>query len=88
MARLAVILALAGAFAVAATWFALGAHTGWTRMKVETKKIDPVTEIEFTEYRPGFIPGIDFLGAGLAGCAFLLGTGLILSRLKSKTNPS
>lgn len=86
MARLAVILALVGAVAVTATWFALGAHTGWTRMKIETKQVDPVTEIEFTEYSPGFVPGVDFLGAGLAGCAILLAAGGILSRFNSKTS--
>jgi hypothetical protein len=88
MARLAVILALVGAFAFTAAWLALGAHTGWTRMKIETKKVDPVTEIEFIEYRQGFVPGIDFLAAGLGGCAILLGAGLILSRFKSTTQTS
>lgn len=83
MGRLLVILAVAGLVAVVAAWLALGAHTGWTRMKIETKKVDPVTEIEFTEYRPGFIPGVDFLAAGLGGCTLLLGAGLFLSRRRS-----
>jgi hypothetical protein len=88
MGRILVILAIAGALAVSAAWLALGAHTGWTRMKIETKKVDPVTEIEFIEYRQGFVPGIDFLAAGLGGCAILLGAGFILSRFKSTTQTS
>jgi hypothetical protein len=85
MGRLAIILSLAGFLAVISAWLVLGAHTGWTRMKIETKKVDPVTEIEFVEYRPGFVPGVDFLAAGLGGCTLLLGAGLILSRRRSKT---
>jgi hypothetical protein len=88
MGRILVILAIAGALAVSAAWLALGANTGWTRMKIETKKIDPVTEIEFIEYTPGFIPGIDALAVGLGGCIFLLGVGWILSRHQSKTKTS
>ncbi len=88
MGRILVILAVAGALAVTAAWLALGANTGWTRMKIETKKIDPVTEIEFTEYAPGFIPGIDALAVGLGGCTFLLGLGWFLSRQQSKTKTS
>lgn len=55
--------------AVAGTWFFRGAHRGWTRTLIPEKKIDPITEIEFTDYRKGFQPGVDFLvvGAGVAG---------------------
>lgn len=84
MARILIILSLVGALAVTAVWVALGAHPGWTKMKIETKQVDPVTEIEFTEYRSGFVPGIDFLGAGLAGCVLLAGTGWIVSKLHNK----
>jgi hypothetical protein len=83
MKRFVTILAVAGALAVIATWAVLGAHRGWTRMKIETKKVDPVTEIEYVEYHPGFIPGVDFLAAGLFGCAILFGAGMILARFQS-----
>ncbi|GAB4242373.1 MAG: hypothetical protein OHK005_06170 [Candidatus Methylacidiphilales bacterium] len=62
--------------AVLASWFLLGAHTGWTQTKLPHTQIDPVTEIEFVQYQDGFRPGLDFLVAGL-----LLGSGLAAAAL-------
>jgi len=63
----AVLLALA----VVAVWIGLGADRGWTKTKVAVPLTDPVTEIAYVEYRSGFVPGVDFLAAGLAGAAAL-----------------
>lgn len=86
MKRFFYVLAVVSALAVITAWVALGSHTGWTKTKVATVKVDPVTEIEFTEYQEGFVPGIDFLGAGLIGSAALFGFGFLLSKLTHKKN--
>lgn len=58
-------------------WVYAGANTGWTKTSVAEKKIDPITEIEYQEYRSEFVPGIEFLllngllAAGLAAASFL-----------------
>ena len=61
------LLALVFALCVILAWFGLGANRGWTKTSLVIKKVDPVTEIEFTEYQKGFVPGVDFLAAGLIG---------------------
>jgi hypothetical protein len=71
------IAALFLALAIAAFWFFGGANRGWTKTSVAHKQKDPVTELEVDVYEPRFVPGIDFLGGGLAvvvlvaGCSFL-----------------
>jgi hypothetical protein len=84
MKRFFYILAVVSALAIIGTWVALGSNTGWTKTKVATVQVDPVTEIEFTEYREGFVPGIDFLGAGLVGSVVIFGVGFLLSKLTTK----
>lgn len=82
--RTAALLLLVG---IVGVWIALGAHTGWTRTLDPITKIDPVTEIEYTEYEKRFVPGIDFLGGGLAASAALLGVAIVLSKThKSRTS--
>lgn len=90
MAKLLQILAVFCALAVAGLWFVLGANTGWSRHQIETKKTDPVTEIEYSDYQPGFIPGLDFLGAGLLGSGLIFAVGFAISKFtpKSKTEKS
>ena len=46
-------------------WAALGAHRGWTKTRVEIKTMDDVTGIEKREWQDKFLPGVDFLGAGV-----------------------
>jgi hypothetical protein len=86
MPRLLQIAGLLCAVAVIATWFSLGAHPGWTRTLVETRKVDPVTEIAYSEFAKGFVPGVDFLAAGLAGSAALFAAGFLLRRFTRKTS--
>jgi hypothetical protein len=52
-------------------WAAKGYHRGWTQNQVPVKQIDPITEIEFVTYEKRFVPGLDYLAAGV-----LLGTAL------------
>jgi hypothetical protein len=64
-------LALALALAAVALWLALGANRGWTRTSVPTVIVDQVTGIEGHDYKKQFVPGVDFLGAALAGAGLL-----------------
>jgi hypothetical protein len=82
--RFLYILAIVSTLAVVAAWVALGSNTGWTKTSIATTKVDPITEIEFTEYKDGFVPGIDFLGVGLIGSAAIFGFGYLLSILAAK----
>lgn len=52
-------------------WLFGGPHLGWTKTSVPETKKDPVTELEYVEWRTNFVPGIDFLGATLAGASVL-----------------
>ncbi len=72
------ILAVAIAIVFAGTWIALGAHTGWTKTSAPVTVVDEITGIESLTWEERFIPGIDFLGAGLVvatvvgGASFLV----------------
>lgn len=79
------ILALLLLLATIGLWAGLGAHRGWTQTKIPVERIDPVTEIKFTEWQPGFKPGVDVLalGVGGAGVLFLLSLFLPASRKSS-----
>ena len=75
------------AIAVAGVWFGLGADRGWTKTALAIPLKDPVTEIEYVEYKSGFIPGVDFLAAGLIGAAALFAiTFLPFKNPKSKSS--
>ncbi len=47
-------------------WAAKGYHGGWTQNSVPVTQLDPITEIEYIVYEDRFIPGVDYLGAGIA----------------------
>jgi hypothetical protein len=61
------------ALVVAAFWFFAGSNLGWTKTSVTKKFKDPVTEIEVDRYVKHFVPGVDFLGAGLVAAGALAG---------------
>jgi hypothetical protein len=65
-------------------WAAKGYHRGWTRHQVPVKQIDPITEIEYVTYEKRFVPGLDYLGAGLLAGAVLFGM-TFLGRRGSRT---
>jgi len=66
-------------------WVANGAHRGWTQTSIPVEKVDPITEIEFTEYTKGLRPGVDVLFGGCAIGAGLLVSGWCLGRRKQKS---
>ena len=86
MKRALRILALVLAVATATFWVASGANRGWTRTSVPVKILDDVTGIEGIQYRKQFVPGLDFLGAGLLISGFVLAASLFLRNSPSKPN--
>lgn len=78
------ILALVLALATGTFWAASGANRGWTRTSVPVKILDDVTGIEGIQYRKQFVPGLDFLGAGLLISGFALAASLFFRNLPSK----
>jgi hypothetical protein len=73
-------LALVVALAAAVTWAATGANRGWTKTSVPVKTLDEVTGIEGITYQKKFLPGVDFLGAALAGAVLLGGASLFFRK--------
>jgi len=66
-------------------WAAAGANRGWTKTSVPRKIVDEVTGIEGVSYEKHFVPGVDFLGAALAGAGILAGISILL---RTKSNDS
>ena len=83
MKRSLQILAAVIALATVVTWAALGADRGWTKTSHTLKTVDEVTGIEGITYEKKFLPGLDFLGAGLLGAGVLAGASLLV---RSKSN--
>jgi hypothetical protein len=70
-------LAALSAVAIIACWLSLGAHMGWSQTRVPIQKTDPVTETTFTDFEERFLPGLDFLVAGLLGSAAIFALTLV-----------
>ena len=58
---IALYIAIAGLL----VWLVGGARKGFYVITEEIPKVEPVTEIEYTDQRNKFLPGIDFLIGGL-----------------------
>jgi hypothetical protein len=84
MRKFLLLLALLVALAAVLTWAVTGANRGWTKTSVPIKTTDPVTGIDGITYQPKFLPGVDFLGAALAGAVVLAGSSFFFR--KNKTN--
>ena len=59
-------------------WLAAGANRGWTKTSVPVRRTDEVTGLSVDDYQRRFIPGVDFLGAALLGCAALAGASFLV----------
>jgi len=81
LARVFAALVLAGTLIA---WALLGGRWGWSQTQVPIRKLDPITEIEFTEYESRFVPGVDFLGAGIAGAFAFFAIGFFFRKTQSK----
>jgi hypothetical protein len=81
-------LAILLAFGTVVLWAALGMSLGWTKTKHEVVTLDEVTGLEQRTWTKTFLPGADFLGAGLAGAVVLAGASLIFRKRPNPTpNP-
>ena len=86
MKRSLQILALVVALAAVAVWAGTGANRGWTKTSEEVRTLDEITGIEGLEYKKVFRPGVDFLGAALAGAGALAGASVFVrNKQKIKT---
>jgi hypothetical protein len=71
-------LAAPSAVAIVACWISLGAHMGWSQTRIPVEKTDTVTATAFTDYEERFLPGVDFLVAGLLGSAAIFALTLVI----------
>lgn len=79
------ILALLLALASLGFWAAKGAHTGWSQDRVPVKQLDEVTGLEQITYEDRYVPGLDFLGGGLALAGLLAGVSLFVRNQNKST---
>ncbi len=68
------------ALGVFSFWAAKGYNDGWTKNEVPVTRLDPVTEIEYVEYEKRFVPGLEFLGAGVFAGLLLAGVTFVPAR--------
>ena len=80
------VIAVVLALAIVASWAALGANRGWTKTSREVRQLDEVTGIEGITHVSAFMPGVDFLGAGLLAAAGLAGVSFLFRKSKPTTN--
>lgn len=78
MKRSLQMLALVLAAATFAWWLAAGGQRGWTKTSIPVKVVDEITGIEGVTYQQKFVPGVDFLGAGLLGAGALAAISLLI----------
>lgn len=76
------MLGLLVALVVLTAWLVRGANMGWTKDRIAVKQLDEITGIEAIEYRDRFVPGLEWLGAGMAVAAALAGASFLF---RSKT---
>jgi len=67
-------------------WAAAGSNTGWTKDKIDIKKTDEVTGIEYVEYQDHFLPGIEFLALGTGLGLALIGVTFFPSKKTKHTS--
>lgn len=86
MSRSLRTLALFLALTASVVWLGTGANRGWTKTRVPVKMVDEVTGLEGIEYRPRFVPGVDFLGASWLGAGVLAAASLFFRKPKNLAN--
>jgi hypothetical protein len=74
------IAALFIATGVTVFWLFGGPNLGWTKNSVEHLEKDPVTDIDKHVIEPRFVPGVDFLGAGLFAATLVAGASFFFAR--------
>lgn len=82
MKRILRIAALLIVLAAAGFWLATGANRGLTVNNQPKTIVDPVTGLEGTAYEKVFVPGWDFLAAGVFTAAVLTGASFLFRKKK------
>jgi hypothetical protein len=75
------------ALAVTVFWLFGGPNLGWTKTSVPQQRVDPVTELKFTVYESRFVPGVDFLAAGLAAAGLLASSSFLFRKTAAGQKP-
>ena len=86
MRRFFRIAALLLALGCVGWWVTAGRHTGWTKNTVREWHWDEITEISYSTDVPRFVPGVDFLAAGLGGALALYALSFV--RLRKAASPA
>lgn len=89
VANMRTILRLAALFVVLVTlvlWLFGGPNTGFTKTSEMVKTIDPVTEQEIITWEKRFLPGVEFLAAGLLSGAMVFGASFFFGRKLPERN--
>jgi hypothetical protein len=76
------IAALVVCVATVATWFATGAHLGWTQTTVIEMQHDDVTGIDYPVPHQKFVAGIEVLAIGTGASAGMATLAFLLTRKK------
>ena len=79
------VIAIVMALGFVGSWAALGANRGWTKTSREVRKLDEVTGIEGITNVSTFLPGVDFLCAGLLAASGLAGVSLFFRKPNQTT---
>lgn len=82
MKRALRVMAVVLALAVLGAWLARGANRGWTKTTETLLVKDPVTEIEYPAVQKRFVPGVEFLSAGLLVSLVLFGISFVVRERK------
>ncbi len=78
------LAAAAIALAALMIWVATGANLGWSKDQIALKKTDEVTGIEYIEYQKKYVPGIEFLGIGLAAAGAIAAASFFIRKQTSQ----
>jgi hypothetical protein len=65
-------------------WWFSGADMGWTKTYVTIPATDEITGIQYEVKKEKFVPGVDFLAAGIGLSAGIFAASFLLSPRKPK----
>ena len=69
-------------------WLKAGSNKGWTKDSVNVWKYDEITEISYPEKVKKFVPGVDFLGGGMAASMIIAALSFIPLKRRPGSHPA
>lgn len=69
-------------------WLRAGSNKGWTKDSVNVWKYDEITEISYPEKVKKFVPGVDFLGGGVAASLIIAALSFVPPKRRSGSLPA